>query len=55
MATNEIGGKSRRPSLMASQVELQTAQSVSQAIGMRQLGFAVVFTRARPSRGDLNS
>lgn len=35
-ATNEIGGKSRRPTLMASQVELQTTQSVSQARGTFQ-------------------
>src|SRR5437773_4499152 len=33
IATNEIGGRSRRPTLMASQVELQTTQSVSHARG----------------------
>jgi hypothetical protein len=36
IATNEIGGKSRSPTLIASQVELQTMQSVSQAAGIRQ-------------------
>jgi hypothetical protein len=34
--TYEIGGKSRRPTLIASQVELQTMQSVNHAAGMRQ-------------------
>ena len=33
MATNEMGGKSRKPTLIASQVELQTAQSVNHATG----------------------
>jgi hypothetical protein len=33
IATNEIGGRSRNPILMASQVELQTTQSVSHATG----------------------
>src|SRR5947208_15574202 len=36
MATYEIGGKSRRQTLIASQVELQTMQSVSHAAAMRQ-------------------
>src|SRR6184192_3919059 len=36
MATYEIGGKSRRPTLIASQVELQTRQSASHAAGIRQ-------------------
>jgi hypothetical protein len=34
--TYEIGGKSRKPTLIASQVELQTMQSVSHAAGIRQ-------------------
>jgi hypothetical protein len=59
IATNEIGGKSRKPILIASQVELQTTQSVNQAMGTphptwgRQLRFArafSVFMCARPSR-----
>ena len=36
MLTNETGGKSRSPILIASQVELQTTQSVNQASGIRQ-------------------
>jgi hypothetical protein len=61
MATNEIGGKSRSPTLMASQVELQTTQRVNQAAGTphpvrgRQLRFSetlLVFIGARPSRLD---
>src|SRR6266446_4556577 len=31
-----MGGRSRRPTLIASQVELQTTQSVSHAAGIRQ-------------------
>src|SRR5206468_996051 len=59
IATNEIGGKSRSPILMASHVELQTTQSVSQATGTPhpalgcQLGFdgaLCLFICARPSR-----
>jgi hypothetical protein len=34
IATKEIGGKSRKPTLIASQVELQTMQSVSHAAGI---------------------
>jgi hypothetical protein len=34
--TYEIGGKSRSPTLIASQVELQIRQSVSHAAGIRQ-------------------
>src|ERR1700733_635609 len=41
IATNEIGGKSRSPTLIASQVELQTTQSVNQATGIRQLTLLV--------------
>src|SRR5262249_26214759 len=33
IATNEIGGRSRNPIFMTSQVELQTRQSVTHAIG----------------------
>src|SRR5438270_10006059 len=36
IAAYEIGGRSRRPTLIASQVELQTTQSVSHAAGIRQ-------------------
>jgi hypothetical protein len=59
IATNEIGGKSRKPTLMASQVELQTTQSVNHATGTphptlgRQLCIdhvIVVFIDARTSR-----
>src|SRR5215469_1543400 len=59
IATNEIGGKSCKPILIASQVELQTAQSVNQANGTphptrgRQLRFAhplLVFISAKQSR-----
>ena len=59
IATNEIGGRSRNPILMASQVELQTTQSVSHASGTPHPTFGrhlfgsdalVVFTRARASR-----
>lgn len=35
-ATKETGGRSRNPTLIASQVELQTMHSVSQAAGIRQ-------------------
>src|SRR5439155_4675593 len=64
IATNEIGGKSRSPILMASHVELQTIQSVSQATGTPhpllgcQLTFGhalIVFICARPSRVGLDS
>jgi hypothetical protein len=57
--TNEIGGRSRNPILMASHVELQTMQSVSQANGTPHPAFGrhllssdslFVFTRARASR-----
>ena len=33
--TNETGGRSRNPILITSHVELQTAQSVSHATGIR--------------------
>jgi hypothetical protein len=55
IATNEIGGRSRSPILMASQVELQTTQSVSHAAGTPHPALGrklfgsdtfVVFTRA---------
>src|SRR5260370_29642886 len=48
IATNEIGGKSRSPILMASHVELQTIQSVSHATGTPHphLGCQLVFGRA---------
>src|SRR5437764_8860992 len=36
IAAKDIGGKSRRPTLIASQVELQTTQRVSQAAGIFQ-------------------
>src|SRR4026207_2530363 len=59
MATYEIGGKSRRPTLIASQVELQTMQSVSHAAGMRQsICFVVSESPAnigRHSRGSADS
>jgi hypothetical protein len=64
IATNEIGGKSRSPILMASQVELQTTQSVNHAAGTPHplLGFQLrfslaisVFITARPSRVGLDS
>src|SRR5438093_5212396 len=64
IATNEIGGKSRSPILMASHVELQTIQSVSHADGTPHptLGFQLrfrpvlfVFIRARPSRFGYDS
>src|SRR5207245_11372982 len=44
IATNETGGKSRKPILMASQVELQTTQSVNHAMGTPQpyLGNALI-------------
>src|SRR5215471_18376116 len=59
IATNEIGGRSRNPILIASHVELQTTQSVSHASGTPQSAFGrhlfssavlVLFTRARASR-----
>ena len=47
--TKEIGGRSRNPILIASQVELQTTQSASHAAGIRQSARSrlidVVFTR----------
>src|SRR5438034_11329225 len=62
MATNEMGGKSRKPTLIASQVELQTAQSVNHATGTphptrgRQLrdetGRVFVIPRCFTSRRD---
>jgi hypothetical protein len=64
IATNEIGGRSRNPILMASQVELQTTQSVSHAIGTPHPAFGRHldcsdslrdFTRARASRVACNS
>src|SRR2546423_15564715 len=36
IATKEIGGRSRSPTLIASQVELQTMQRGSHAAGIRQ-------------------
>jgi hypothetical protein len=59
IATNEIGGRSRKPILIASQVELHTTQSVTHATGTPHPAFGrhfvgsntpVVFTRARASR-----
>src|SRR6266446_9125841 len=59
IATNEIGGRSRRPILMASHVELQTTHSVNQARGTphpllgRQRRFSLAisfFINVRPSR-----
>jgi hypothetical protein len=47
IATNEIGGKSRKPILIASQVELQTAQSVNHATGTPHP------TRGRQLRRDI--
>src|SRR6267143_3188397 len=63
IATNEIGGKSRSPILMASHVELQTIQSVSHAagtphpaLGCQRFGPVLfVFIRARPSRYGYDS
>src|SRR2546430_2676600 len=50
-ATKEIGGRSRNPTLIASQVELQTMQRVSQAAGIRQpIGCIRGDTRAERSR-----
>src|SRR5207247_8391292 len=48
IATNEIGGKSRSPILIASHVELQTIQSVTHATGTPQplLGCQLVFGHA---------
>src|SRR5437763_13410651 len=60
IATKEIGGRSRNPILMASQVELQTMQSVSHATGIPHPPFGrhffcsdtlIVFTRASIARG----
>lgn len=48
-ATNEMGGRSRKPTLMASHVELQTTQSVSHANRMRQL-IAVIAREVRAER-----
>jgi hypothetical protein len=64
IATNETGGKSRKPILMASQVELQTMHSVSQAAGTPHPTFGhhlcfgdalFSFMCARPSRFASNS
>src|SRR5438270_3237610 len=64
IATNEIGGKSRSPILMASQVELQTTHSVNHARGTphpllgchRRFSLPIsVFIDARPSRVGLDS
>src|ERR1700756_128098 len=59
IATNETGGRSRNPILMASQVELQTRQSVSHANGTPHPALGrhlfctdtlIIFTRAREHR-----
>jgi hypothetical protein len=64
IATNEIGGRSRNPIFIASQVELHTMQSVSHANGTPHPAFGrhfsssdtlVVFTRARASRVGYDS
>src|SRR5215471_826301 len=64
IATNEIGGRSRNPILIASQVELQTRQSVSHANGTPHPALdrhffctdtLIVFTRARASRVGCDS
>lgn len=64
IATNEIGGRSRNPILIASQVELHTTESVTHATGTPHPPFgrhvfssdaAVAFTRARASRVDCDS
>ena len=52
IATKEIGGKSRRPILIASQVELQTTQRVSQAAGMRQ-SICFVVSESPANIGDI--
>jgi phosphoribosylformylglycinamidine synthase subunit PurS len=54
IATKEIGGKSRRPTLIASQVELQTTQSTANAATIGNFrGLGIAYHRISDTRLQL--
>src|SRR5947209_18533634 len=55
IATKEIGGRSRNPTLIASQVELQTMQRVSHAAGIFQSRRCIRDSRANHGLGKAAS